>query len=102
MAANDCKRIPIALNAASSLKKHLDNMKPVEHQVHYTLSHVDGEVALCDVVFAYPMAPKQLVLNHVSLSIAARNALALCGPSGSGKSSTITLIERFYSPQGGS
>jgi len=37
----------------------------------------------------------------VSLTIQPGTVVALCGPSGSGKSSIIQLIERFYDPQTG-
>ena len=54
-----------------------------------------------DVSFAYPTRPDQLVLNAVSLVVEPGQAVALCGPSGGGKSSIISLIERFYDPSGG-
>jgi ATP-binding cassette subfamily B (MDR/TAP) protein 1 len=53
------------------------------------------------VFFAYPTAPEHLVCNGYSLSVQAGQTVALCGASGSGKSTIIALIERFYDPQGG-
>ena len=60
-----------------------------------------GEIELRDVVFAYPTAPDQRVCDGYSLTIRAGQTVALCGASGSGKSTIISLIERFYDPQGG-
>jgi len=62
---------------------------------------VSGDVAVQDVVFAYPSAPDHLVCKGYSLNIAAGQTVALCGPSGSGKSTIIALIERFYDPLSG-
>jgi len=41
------------------------------------------------------------VLNNVSLSLAAGERIALVGPTGSGKTSIINLLLRFYDPEAG-
>ncbi len=56
---------------------------------------------LQDVVFAYPSRPDVTVFNRFSLTIEAGKTVALVGQSGSGKSTVIGLIERFYDPQHG-
>ena len=55
-----------------------------------------------DVIFAYPSAPEHNVCNGYTLSIKAGQTVALSGASGSGKSTIIQLIERFYDPLEGS
>ena len=60
-----------------------------------------GEVRLEDVSFHYPSRPDVTVLSGVTLHIRPGTVTALCGPSGSGKSSVIALIERFYDPTAG-
>ncbi|KAL4747255.1 hypothetical protein BDW72DRAFT_209714 [Aspergillus terricola var. indicus] len=55
-----------------------------------------------DVRFAYPLAPENLVLKGVSLSIRRGAFIALVGASGCGKSTMISLLERFYDPTSGS
>ena len=60
-----------------------------------------GVLQLRDVTFSYPTRADVLVLDRVSLTIQPGTVVALCGPSGSGKSSIIQLLERFYDPQGG-
>ena len=66
-----------------------------------TPSAVRGEIEVKDVVFAYPTAPTHVVCSGYSLHIPAGKTVALCGASGSGKSTIIQLIERFYDPQSG-
>jgi len=60
-----------------------------------------GEVRLEEVSFHYPSRPDVTVLSGVTLHIRPGTVTALCGPSGSGKSSVIALIERFYDPTAG-
>lgn len=45
---------------------------------------------------AYPLRPSVTVLKNFSLTIPAKKTVALVGASGSGKSSAIGLLERFY------
>ncbi|KAF8399360.1 hypothetical protein HHK36_015225 [Tetracentron sinense] len=57
-----------------------------------------GNVELHDVEFAYPARPDVIIFKGFSLSIEAGKSTALVGQSGSGKSTIIGLIERFYDP----
>ncbi|XP_057484958.1 putative multidrug resistance protein [Actinidia eriantha] len=63
---------------------------------------INGDIDFKDVYFAYPSRPKQLILKGLSLNIEAGKTVALVGQSGSGKSTIIGLIERFYDPLSGS
>ena len=56
------------------------------------------DMELKEVNFFYPTRPKQMVLMGLSLKIDAGDVVALVGTSGSGKSTIIRLIERFYDP----
>jgi ATP-binding cassette subfamily B protein len=49
-----------------------------------------------DVSFRYPARPANRVLQHLSLSIAAGQTVALVGPSGAGKTTVFQLLQRFY------
>ncbi|KAH7846544.1 hypothetical protein Vadar_015190 [Vaccinium darrowii] len=62
---------------------------------------VRGEIELSHVDFAYPSRPEVLVFKDFNLRIQAGQSQALVGASGSGKSSVIALIERFYDPSAG-
>lgn len=65
-------------------------------------THVEGNISFQDVSFAYPMRPSVKVLDNFSLNIPAGKVTALVGASGSGKSTIIGLIERWYNPGSGS
>jgi subfamily B ATP-binding cassette protein MsbA len=63
------------------------------------IQSVRGDVELRDVSFAYDETP---VLRGVSLVVSAGQTVALVGPSGGGKSTTMDLLLRFHDPQSGS
>ncbi|EPS68623.1 multidrug/pheromone exporter protein, partial [Genlisea aurea] len=65
------------------------------------LGSVRGEVELKRVRFAYPSRPESLIFSDFSLRIPAGKMVALVGASGSGKSTVIALLQRFYDPSGG-
>ena len=55
-----------------------------------------GKIEFKNVTFAYPTKPKQKILKDLSLTINPGEQAALVGYSGSGKSTIIQLIERYY------
>ncbi|XP_076955688.1 ABC transporter B family member 15-like [Bidens hawaiensis] len=59
---------------------------------------ITGHVEIRDVDFAYPARPNIMIFKGFSINIEARKSTALVGQSGSGKSTIIGLIERFYNP----
>jgi subfamily B ATP-binding cassette protein MsbA len=58
-----------------------------------------GEIAFERVAFAY--GADAAVLKDVSFRIAPGEIVGLVGPTGSGKSTVVSLIPRFYDPTGG-
>ncbi|TYH51437.1 hypothetical protein ES332_D10G274300v1 [Gossypium tomentosum] len=63
--------------------------------------NVYGSIELKNVDFCYPTCPEMLVLSNFSLKVNGGQTLAVVGVSGSGKSTIISLIERFYDPVAG-
>ncbi|MBK8984604.1 MAG: ABC transporter ATP-binding protein [Chloroflexi bacterium] len=59
----------------------------------------NGRITFDDVSFVYASAKK--VLRHISFSAEPGQVVALMGATGSGKSTLINLIARFYDPTGG-
>jgi ATP-binding cassette subfamily B protein len=64
-----------------------------------TLPPVIGHVELKNVTFGYD--PERVVLHEINLVAEPGQTIALVGRTGSGKSSIINLISRFYLPQQG-
>ncbi|KAL8475660.1 hypothetical protein ACS0TY_028356 [Phlomoides rotata] len=62
---------------------------------------VRGDIELRHIDFAYPSRPDVMVFKDLSIRVRAGHSQALVGASGSGKSSVIALIERFYDPISG-
>lgn len=60
-----------------------------------------GNVEFQDVSFRYPTRPTQKILKNFSLKCSNGLTTALVGSSGSGKSTVIGLLERFYEPTKG-
>lgn len=54
-----------------------------------------------EVHFTYPSREDEPVLQGFSLAIQAGNIVALVGSSGCGKSTVISLVQRFYDPTSG-
>jgi ATP-binding cassette subfamily B (MDR/TAP) protein 1 len=65
------------------------------------LTKIDGHVQFINVCFTYPSRPDVVIFNNLYLEIPSGKVLALVGGSGSGKSTIISLIERFYEPISG-
>ncbi|KAJ0527800.1 putative Type 1 protein exporter [Helianthus annuus] len=65
------------------------------------ISVVKGELEFKDVEFAYPSRPESLVLKKVNIKIKPCQTVGLVGQSGSGKSTMVNLLERFYDPTEG-
>jgi ATP-binding cassette subfamily B (MDR/TAP) protein 1 len=61
-----------------------------------------GTIEFQNVTFSYPTREQVNVFDGFNLKIDAGKTVALVGASGSGKSTAIQLIERFYDPDEGS
>ncbi|EXB47717.1 ABC transporter B family member 15 [Morus notabilis] len=64
----------------------------------YRPEKITREIERCNVHFAYPTRPNVMIFQGFSIHIEARKSIAFVGKSGSGKSTIISLIERFYDP----
>ncbi|BFZ56053.1 hypothetical protein PYCC9005_003095 [Savitreella phatthalungensis] len=61
-----------------------------------------AEIVLKEVTLRYPARPDVNVLTDFSLHIQPGQHVALCGPSGGGKTSILSLLQRYYDPERGS
>jgi len=66
------------------------------------LGKVEGHIEFREVYFAYPTRPNVQIFKGFNLVVPPGKTLALVGDSGGGKSTVISLLERFYDPAQGS
>jgi ATP-binding cassette subfamily B multidrug efflux pump len=64
-----------------------------------SLTTVRGEIEFCHLNFSYDGVP---VLKDVNLTIPAGSSLAIVGPTGSGKTTLVSLLPRIYDTAPGS
>lgn len=62
---------------------------------------IQGKIEFRDVSFSYPGGNGESVLSHINLTVEPGETLAILGATGSGKSSLVNLIPRFYDPSEG-
>ncbi|KAJ4858942.1 ABC transporter transmembrane region domain-containing protein [Trichoderma breve] len=92
-----------AVSAASKIFDTIDRVSPINSasEEGETIDQVEGNIRLENVKHIYPSRPGAIVMEDVTLDIPAGKTTALVGASGSGKSTIVGLIERFYNPVGG-
>ena len=80
-------RVPLIPEPPSSPEERKEAVKP---------DAMVGDIVFENVSFSYPSRPGQLVLDGVSLTIPSNTTTALVGSSGAGKSTVVSLLQRFY------
>ncbi|KAI0107924.1 P-loop containing nucleoside triphosphate hydrolase protein [Hypoxylon sp. NC0597] len=93
-----------AASAAAELFDLIDQVSEIDpfNESGEKPSEVHGDIDIRDIKFSYPTRPDVPVLDDFSLRIPAGKVTALVGASGSGKSTIIGLLERWYDPAAGS
>ncbi|PHH65676.1 hypothetical protein CDD81_1762 [Ophiocordyceps australis] len=93
-----------AKQAAASLQRLLARKSAIDPSSPdgAALGEVQGQIDFDSVSFSYPSRPDHLALDNLSLTIPPGANVAFVGKTGSGKSTIISLIERFYDPTSGS
>ena len=85
--------------ASESIFNIIDSPAEVDNGTFET-EVVSGRFDFSDVSFAYERTGKE-VLKHISFSVSPGETIALVGSSGSGKTSLVSLIPRFYNYEQG-
>jgi ATP-binding cassette subfamily B (MDR/TAP) protein 1 len=89
--------------AAAKLYSTIDRVPDIDSSMQdgHKPDTVTGNIELQNVDFNYPSRPDVPIVKNLNLNFAAGKTAALVGASGSGKSTVIALIERFYDPLAG-
>ncbi len=82
--------------SANRLKEVLDSEPMIKDGTFNEPTKVKGKIEFQNVSFAYPNGKGDTILKHINLTIKPGETLAILGATGSGKSSLVNLIPRFY------
>lgn len=95
--------IPRATISARRVKEVLDMDIKIEDPINAVIlpENMKGEIKFEDVCFQYPDADEP-VLSHLNFTIQPQTTTAFIGSTGSGKSTLINLVPRFYERSCGS
>ena len=101
--APNAQAFTTSVAAASKIFNTIDRISPLDpmSEEGEKLEHVEGIVELKNVKHIYPSRAEVVVMEDVNLKVPAGKTTALVGASGSGKSTIVGLVERFYDPVGG-
>ncbi|KAI0197519.1 multidrug resistance protein [Astrocystis sublimbata] len=92
-----------AVAACENIFSTIDRYSPLDPLSNEgkTLDYVKGTIRLQNIKHIYPSRPDVVVLDNFTLDIPSGKTTALVGTSGSGKSTIVGLVERFYTPVSG-
>lgn len=103
MLAPEMQALTHGRGAAAKLYQTIDRVPDIDSANEDGLrpKEVVGEITLENVEFSYPSRPSIKVVKGLSITFRAGKTAALVGASGSGKSTIVSLVERFYDPTSG-
>ena len=101
--APNAQAFTTSVAAASKIYSTIDRISPLDptSEEGEKLESVEGTVELKNIKHIYPSRAEVVVMEDVNLVVPAGKTTALVGASGSGKSTVVGLVERFYDPVGG-
>lgn len=90
-----------AIGASEKIFEYVDRSPDVPPDGTLAPQGLHGHIQFQNVTFSYPKRPDTKVLDGMSLELKPGQMTALVGLSGSGKSTCVNLLERFYQPKEG-
>ncbi|KAL3723208.1 hypothetical protein ACJRO7_035395 [Eucalyptus globulus] len=102
-ALSNLKYFTEACSAGEHIEEVIKRVPPIdpENMEGETIPNLEGNLKFRHIEFAYPSRPENIIFRDFSLTIPSGKTLALVGGSGSGKSTVISLLQRFYDPLSG-
>ncbi|HFR3983085.1 TPA: ABC transporter ATP-binding protein [Streptococcus suis] len=98
--ASSWAELQLAFTGAHRIQEMFDEPEEVRPQNAPLFTELKEGVEIKDIDFGY--LPGQKVLDKVSISATKGKMVAVVGPTGSGKTTIMNLINRFYDVNGGS
>jgi ABC-type multidrug transport system fused ATPase/permease subunit len=97
----DLKRARNSAKSAFEIIERKSRIDPLDKNQGFKLFKCDGQIEFKNVSFSYPIKANKKVLDNFNLRIKSNQINALVGPYGSGKSTIISLLLRFYDVNSG-
>ena len=98
--ANQYASIMTALAGAERIFEIMDTPPEVdEGKSTFPVSEMKGRIEFRDIIFGYK--PEKTVLSGFNLTVEPGQKIAIVGATGSGKTTVVNLLTRFYEPQSG-
>jgi ATP-binding cassette subfamily B protein len=94
MLADKFNTLQMGIIASERVFKLLDTNEKIENKGTYAPDKIKGDIEFQNVWFAYNN--EDYVLKNISFKVKHGETLAIVGATGSGKSSTINILNRFY------
>jgi len=96
-------QIVSAIGATERILEILNTSSEIDisHENKNIALDVKGDISFKDIHFSYPTRKEVEVLKGINLDITAGRKIALIGQSGSGKSTIVQLLMKFYNPDSG-
>ncbi|UZJ52082.1 hypothetical protein CBS101457_001402 [Exobasidium rhododendri] len=103
MLAPNFTALSYALSAAGKVFETIDRVSEIDSFDSKGLRPTEcrGDIEFRDVNFRYPTRRHHAVLRSFSMAVAGNSMTAIVGASGTGKSTIVSLLERFYDPDQG-
>ncbi|XP_075504716.1 ABC transporter B family member 15-like [Primulina tabacum] len=95
--------VPFIVEASAAAKRIFEMIERIPHidsenENGKILATVKGQIEFREVHFSYPSRKDEPILQGLNLKVKPGKKVGLVGGSGSGKSTIVSLIERFYDP----
>ncbi|XP_053577908.1 antigen peptide transporter 2 [Bombina bombina] len=94
-------QITHSASVAKKVFQYLDRVPEVSTSGSLCPEGLHGHFEFRNVTFSYPSRPDTPALQDVSFTLTPGTVTAVVGPSGGGKTTCVSLLERFYEPQFG-